>query len=515
MKKTTHVLLGALLGASAHLPATAQTDPGAVQRLDQDNRERFEQQQQLEKRAPQAPAIGVPGQADQPGGQSDVKNIPVTRFEVDRSELLTPAQIAAVLEPLQGRTVSLNDLFAAVGRLNALYEAQGVQTARAILPAQDIAAGVVKIRLIEAHLGAIQLSGAQYLKPGFVTERIHQQPGDLVSVTRLEADLVRFNALYESQLRADVVAGAEVGTTDIALVVQETPRYQLTTFADNAGRDTVGEGRVGLVFRANHLLGVHDSMQVVVNGSQGAKSYGLSYSVPVSRDDLRLDIAYTQGRIKIVDGPFEPLDITGRSKDFSLGLSQPFAVDLNGQWAAYGRFSARNSLSRFGGITQSDVDLNVLALGVRGQARDERRAWSLDGSLNIGTKALGGEQHFAYFRGQASRVDHVGERTQLLTRAGLQHSFSRILPAGEQFQVGGLYSVRGFSEGLLTGRDGYSVGLELRQLLKAPSAQEQAALVPTVQGLVFLDHGAAFPYRPGQSISNDDYLTSAGLGLAL
>ena len=33
--------------------------------------------------------------------------------------------------------------------------------------------------------------------------------------------------------------------------------------------------------------------------------------------------------------------------------------------------------------------------------------------------------------------------------------------------------------------------------------------------LGFLERGAAFPYRPGQAVSEDDYLTSAGLGLIL
>lgn len=518
LKKINKYYISSLLASlsfAAQAAVLPGTDPAAVQRLDQDRLDRYQQEESLQKAVPIVPEITVLEQESATKVASDVKNIPVSQFDVDHSDLLSADEIKFVLAPYQGRYVSLKELFEAVGKLNQLYDTKNIKTARAILPPQEVKDGTVKIQLIEARLGGIIISGLKSVRSDFVADRIHMKSGDLISVTQLEDDLIRFNALYEPKLRADVSAGAEVGKTDITVEVQEPQKYHLTTFADNAGRDTVGEGRIGAIYRVNNLLGVNDSIQVVATGTSGSRSYGFSYSIPVSSNDMRLDVAYNYGKIKVVNGPFVPLDITGNSRDLTVGLTQPFLVGINRQWAAYSRLSSRNSISQFSGFTQQDLSLEVIALGLSGEAHYNSYAWSLDSSLNFGTKSFGGDEQFSYYRANASRVDRLTDRLQLLTKAGLQYSFSQVIPSGEQFQVGGLYSVRGFSEGLLSGRNGYFGSAELRAALNAPPQDSITGFPPLVQALVFLDHGAALPYRPGQSTTKDDYLSGAGVGLMM
>ncbi len=508
------MLLGAI-SFPANAAVLPSVDPAAIQRLDQDRLDSYKQEENLKKALPVAPEVTLPDQDSAIKNASDIKNIPVTKFDIDHSDLLTDDELKQILSPYLGRDVSLKELFEAVSKINQLYDAKNIKTARAILPPQEVKGGTVKIQLVEARLGGIIISGAKDVRSSFVEDRIHVKPGELISVTKLEEDLIRFNALYEPKLRADVRAGAEVGKTDITIEVQEAEKYHLTTFADNAGRDTIGENRIGAIYKVNNLLGVNDSIQVVATGTSGSRSYGFSYSIPVSKDDMRLDVSYNYGNIKIVNGPFVPLDITGSSRDLSVGLTQPFSVGINRQWAAYSRLSARNSISKFSGFTQQDLDLNVISLGLSGEAHYNTYAWSLDNSLNFGTKSFGGEDSFTYYRANASRVDRLTDRLQLLTKAGLQYSFTQVIPSGEQFQVGGLYSVRGFSEGLLSGRNGYFGSVELRAALNSPPQNSPTGLPPLVQGLVFFEHGAALPYRPRQSITKDDYLTSAGVGLMM
>jgi hemolysin activation/secretion protein len=518
LKKPQKYYLSALLATisfAANAAVLPAVDPAANQRLDQDRLDSYQREENLKKAIPVAPEVTLPGQDAAVKTASDVKNIPVSKFDIDHSDLLTDDELKQVLSPYEGRDVSLKELFEAVAKINQLYDAKNIKTARAILPPQEVKSGTVKIQLVEARLGGIIVSGIKDVRSDFIEDRIHLKPGELISVAKLEEDLIRFNALYEPKLRADVRAGAEVGKTDITIEVQEAEKYHLTTFADNAGRDTVGETRIGAIYKVNNLFGVNDSIQVVATGTSGSRSYGFSYSIPVSRNDMRLDLSYNYGNIKIVNGPFVPLDITGSSRDLTVGLTQPFSVGINRQWAAYSRLSSKNSISKFSGFTQQDLDLNVIALGLSGEAHYNTYAWSLDNSLNFGTKSFGGEDSFTYYRANASRVDRLSDRLQLLTKAGLQYSFTQVIPSGEQFQVGGLYSVRGFSEGLLSGRNGYFGSVELRAALNSPPQNSPTGLPPLVQGLVFFEHGAALPYRPGQSITKDDYLTSAGFGLMM
>ena len=504
-----------VIGLGLSAVAFAQADPAALQqRLDRDGLARLKREQELNKLTPAQPVISLPG--EKPVGEvSDVKNIAVTRFEVDPSAVLSAAEIEGVLAPYRGTTISLKDLFAAIASLNQLYEVKGAKTSRAILPAQDVKDGVVKIRLVEARLGGITLSGEKWLKKSFVMNRIHQQPGDLLSVDQIEQDLVRFNSLYAAKLRANLAAGAEAGKTDVALEMAEPDRYTLTTYLDNSGSYATGPGRGVAIIGVNGLTGYGDNVQVTVGGTEGSRSYGIDYSLPVTRDDLLLDVSYSHGTIDVVNGSFAPLDISGRSHDLTVGLTQPFAVSLNRQFAAYGRVSSRNSLTQFSGITQQEQDLTVIATGLTAEAHYDDVSWTVDTSLNFGAETLGGEASFTYYRFNAARIDSLSKRFQLVTRLGAQYSFDDELPSGEQFQTGGLFSVRGYSEALLTGRNGYTVSAELRTLVYSPPPEQSAGIRPQVQVMTFVDHGAAFPYGFSQGTNNDYYLTSAGTGLML
>ena len=102
-----------------------------------------------------------------------------------------------------------------------------------------------------------------------------------------------------------------------------------------------------------------------------------------------------------------------------------------------------------------------------------------------------------------------------MLRGGLQFSDTRFLPASEQFQIGGAYTVRGFSEGLLSGRSGYFGSVELRLAQSLAEYMQESAMPPSLQWVAFIDHGGALPYRPGilKRSRQDDFLTSAGVGV--
>lgn len=505
-------LVLSLIAAAAMAQGTAES-PGAIQQQQQQEQERRLQEERLRQR-PQAPEISVP-QGGPAAPASTAKTIRIEQILIDRSDILPQAKIDAIISPLEGQTVSLADLQQAIDAINALYAERGQATARAILPPQTIRDGLVRIRLVEARVGEVRVLGTEALDPAFIADRVALEAGELLSVPALESALVRFNRLHGTQLRAGVVAGSQFGTTDIEITAVEPPRTKFSLFFDNAGRDTVGETRGGLNARFANLMGRADTLQFVATRTEGSENYALSYSVPLDWKDLRLDLSASKGNITIVDGPFEPLDITGSSSDFTAGLTYPLLVSLTDMWSVYGRLSARESSSAFGGFEQEKLNLRVLTLGVSGEHQSDDSAWYVDQSIASGITALGGDQGFLYYRGSATRFDRLSERLQLLTRGGLQFSDTRFLPASELFQIGGAYTVRGFSEGLLSGRNGYFVSAELRigRTLEEYQLAEPGA--PVLHGIVFIDHGGALPYRPGnlKESTHDDYLTSVGFGV--
>lgn len=503
-------MLAILLAGSTVHAQDAAGEIGAIQRLEREQLERLRQEQRLQQR-PVAPGIVLPP-TPAPSAASQARNIPVKRFEVDRSEILNEAEIRATLQPFENRSVSLEDLFTAVAALNQLYDQKRMPTARAVLPPQDVRDGVVRIRLVEARVGEVKVESANQVSPAFVRERLRLQQGQLLSVPELESDLIRFNRLHQAQLRANVRAGQTTGTTDLTLESVEPKPYRFSLFTDNAGRTTVGHLRLGVLAQWNGLTGRDDSLALSVVRGQGSESQYVGYSTPLTRDDLRLEASYSEDHINVIRGPFVPLDIGGESSSLTVGLSQPFVVDARRLWRAYARFADRHSKSTFGGFTQQDTHLTVLTLGASGDHQGDGSVWTLDLNLNVGEKSLGSDQRFVALRANTAWLTTLAPRTQLLLRFGLQYSPTELLPSAEQYQLGGSVSVRGYSEGLLTGNSGYLASAELRQQLREPGAGVAA---PGLTGFAFLDHGGAFPYRPNplKDVTKNDFLSSAGVGM--
>jgi hemolysin activation/secretion protein len=496
--------------------AAETTDAAAVLRLERDQIERLLQERQL-RQGSVRPEIDVPAAPATPAA-SQVANIPLKRFEVGASAILSEGEIRAVLSPYEGRMVSLGELLDAVNAINDLYKARNMPTARAFLAPQEVKDGVVVVRLVEARVGDIRLDGQERLKPAFVRERVTLQGGDLMSVPVLENDLIRFNRLHETQLRASVKPGSAFGTTDVLLTAVEPPRYRNSVFVDNAGRYTVGESRLGVLSQVNNLAGIDDKLTLSAIGASGSRSYYLGYAWPITVRGLRADISLSKGNIEVVKGAFVPLNITGTSREISFGLSQPVVVDSERLWKVYGRVARKQAASIFGGVTQQDGTVNALTLGVSGLRQSMEGAWSLDLNLNAGNhKITGGTRYFA-MRTNGAWLRKLGPRSQVVLRGGLQLSNTDLLPSSEQFQLGGSNSVRGYSEGLLSGRKGYLLSAEYRRDIELPAGiRNSYPNAPRVMGLAFVDHGAAYPYRPVGQIqtTKDDKLTSVGVGMQL
>ncbi len=115
----------------------------------------------------------------------------------------------------------------------------------------------------------------------------------------------------------------------------------------------------------------------------------------------------------------------------------------------------------------------------------------------------------------SARLDLGAGFTGLL-RLGGQWSDRDNLPVQEQWQVGGNASVRGYPEGLLIGDSGYLVSAELRYPVFRRIAGLPVRWRERGRGMIFLDHGAAFPFKGNAGgVDSDDFLTSAGLGLSV
>ena len=209
------------------------------------------------------------------------------KLELDESTVLEQAELQKLTDEYIGKEVGIKDLYELVNKINKLYLDNGYFTCRAILPAQTIKNGTVKIELIEGKTNAVEVQGNKYTKSKYISKRMSLKQGEVANINKLNDDLLRFNAANDVQLRISLQAGSEPGTTDYVISAYEPQNITWTVYSDNAGSDTSGEYRGGLFFTDRSLTGVRDALTLNTMLSDGTKSFGLGYSRPRKRLVLR------------------------------------------------------------------------------------------------------------------------------------------------------------------------------------------------------------------------------------
>lgn len=489
-----------------------QADPGALQqrRIDEDERRRqLEQLQRQEVTDPVRETL--PPEAPRPAA-------PPVRFAVGEirftpSEILTEAELAELAAPYVGREIAFADLLELVDRINARYRERRIVTARAVIPPQDVSDGVVDIRLVEGRVGDIGVDGNSSTDAAFITRRIGLTPGALVDLPVLEQDLRRFNRTQDAQLRAELAAGTRFGTSDLRILVEEPPRHLLRLTLDNGGSEGSGLWRSGVQYTNRSLLGFRDELSLGFVRASGQESYSLGYAFPVNASGGRLSVAAYSDEVEIKKGPLRELDITGRSAGFVAALRQPVHLGERSRTDLVIGTKHRETKNWISDVFLQKTRTRDGSVGIEHQAADDHGYWIATYHLSAG-RARGFErEHYTLGRAFLRRIQAITPNWSLQGSLNYQHSSDGPLPSGEQLQLGGEYSVRGYKSGAWSGDRGFIANLELHHPLIALAAEgNRPALRAT--GFFFADHGRVTPYRaPSSSEPRHRHLGSAGWGV--
>lgn len=523
MKKMLLQGLSAALLPLVSLPVLAADppSPGSILERSRDMRDFLESQRE-QTQVPDSPAspdiVDETAEREQPAGGGKARFF-LRQIDFSESEVLTEAALRDVAGRYVGREVSVADLFKLVGEVNALYRERKVIAAKAVLPPQKIEQGRVSIRLVEGRVGQTRLQGNETTDDAFITGGLTVlEPGRLVYLDELESDLFYFNSVNDIDLRAVLKPGETFGTTDYILQVTEPPRYDTTVFIDNAGRDDVGLYRIGIAHANRSVFGRRDSLKIGGHWAAGTKALYASYDLPLTGRGTRLGLSADYSEIKIVDGELEPLDVSGDSFNAGIFLTHPLQVTREGLTNGYAGFNYKESTTDFDDVRLFSTSVRSITAGVDLQRSSVGQSWLARLYATGAPNAWGNTKSFVRFNGEYSRIKVLRNNWVLLYRARLQLSPADLLPSSEQFQIGGMSTVRGYPEGLLIGDRGYFGSVELTFPLDEADALDLSAnpFTQRLRGVMFFDHGGAFPFKGNnEPIDNDDFLTSIGGGITL
>jgi len=381
------------------------------------------------------------------------------KIDVNPSHFIKKKQIENILAKFLNRSISIADLYKIVDRINVLYAQRGLITCRAILPAQKIKHQSVRIQLIEGKVDKIKIVNSHYTDKQFILSRLGIKPGEVFNPPKLTQKLESFNAINHLGLTASLKSGSQFGTTDVLLHAYEPKRLQTYLLFNNEGSDSTGRNQAGVYAVVNGPARKGDRLTLYILKSEGNLNGNLGYQIPISKKGLMLSLSYAHSQLKINNGPFTQLNITGSSNEGQIGLNYP--IRKNKKWLFHlgGELSFLDSITNVGGFPLSHNQILESVIKADFQYMGTQFSWQGSNQFKYGTSknVLNEDSNYSILTGQMQSAYTLSSHWLNHLRLGYQMTPNQVLPPSQQFQLGGVNTIKGYVEGAVSGLQGFFV----------------------------------------------------------
>lgn len=467
-----------------------------------------------------APTLSLPLKEIRREG-ADQRRFTLGAVNIDGATVFSETQLTRYFEPYLATEVDQSKLTQMAEAITARYRQTGYLLSYAVVPRQNVEAGMVRLSVVEGRISDVKVQGAA--------------AGQAAAIEAIAAPLVKGGPLKSAELERAIGLIRDfpgLTVTDIALMRSDIDgglytlkisivpdRIRAFSYADNRGTGSVGHSRLYNSFAISSLALPGDELRVDLFAMPGSRSrylYGqVSAAVPLAKNGMRLLVSGSRGNQYLrQDERFD-----GQSDNVSAQLSYPFlrsrALTMVGKasltdWRSVGTQAGNRQLrdrlrvARLGvdftkeGKTQFQGELLLSqGLGFGGMTRVGDPLASRPDASGRFTKAT--------LTLQASR--QLDERVSLRAVGTAQYS-DRPLLSAEEFSLGGNRVGRAYRFNARTGDRGAGAGLEFGYRLgKAKANKASAELLGFIDGGVTIDLKSALAPRQSRS------LASAGVGM--
>ncbi|MGK7872543.1 MAG: ShlB/FhaC/HecB family hemolysin secretion/activation protein [Xenococcaceae cyanobacterium] len=455
----------------------------------------------------------------------------VEKIEVIGNTVLE-GEINGITQPLEGETVTREKLQEVVDTITQLYLNQGFLTSRAVLVEASLPTGRVEIQIIEGSVEEIEIEGTQRLR-NYVRSRVQLGTGTPLNTPKLEDQLrlLRTDPLFKN-IEASLRAGTGVGKSILTVRVTEANPFVGNLGYDNYSPPSVGGERLGLnlLYRAFTGLGdeIAASYRPRTETLDGTYRLELRYRTPLNAKNGTLELRTLIDRNKVVQEPFDVLEIQGESERYEIAYRQPLIRTPREELALSLGFVYRDRQTftfagptpfGFGPEADGVTKTSVFNFGQDYTRRDTSGAWAFRSQFRLGTglfdattnpSPIPGGKFFSWL-GQVQRVQLVNENNFLIVQLDLQLTPDPLFPS-EQFVIGGGQSVRGYRQNVLTADNGVRFSVEDRITVVRNKAREPVLILAP-----FFDMGGVWNVgdNPNSIIEGQRFIAGLGLGVLL
>ncbi|MCT4656493.1 MAG: hypothetical protein N4A65_11845 [Cohaesibacter sp.] len=460
----------------------------------------------------------------------DVRLSGVSASGVVIEDDVIPASVQAAAAGYIGKPVSLANLDRMTRDMVLAFRSAGMPVVNVVVPPQDITAGSVQVIAVVGRMGKLTITG-QAKDLNYYSEGFELEEGEVVSEAKVLDQLRWKSRRAHRNVTAIYAPGSGFSETDITFDVDEQKPWSVFSGVDNTGNSTVGDYRIFAGAVIGDLWGLdHEMSYQFTTSEEGPKHLGahvVSYTLPVpfaSRTDLNLLGSYvsSEGKGSITKQTGESYQL---SANFLSQLPRTMGISLD---ARYGyEFKSSNNDLEFGGLTASSTrtEISQFYAQILGQ---KNWAWGLS-NFNAGLWVSPGKMTSKNFDSAFRQARAGTSASYAILRAGLEQSInlpkdiiltvdaetqwaSERLLASEMMYLGGMRTIRGFTENVAKGDNGAMARIELNspgfQLLgRASDIKDQ------IRAFAFFDVGTVSNNGTLVAGDVDTMLAGAGLGL--
>jgi hemolysin activation/secretion protein len=423
------------------------------------------------KPSPQAPTAlqpqAAPAQQAAPQTPPVAPRFEIQRFLVEGNTLLTQSELDRILTPFSGKSRDFGDIQRALEALQDVYTGRGYNAVRVSVPEQDIRAGQVRLRVVEARIRRVRVQGNRFFDEKNVRAGLPSlKEGTSPNTRAIGADAQLVNENPAKQVSVALQAADDPGQVDATVRVTDEKPDRTSVFADNTGTPATGNYRTGIGYQNANLFNGDDVLSAQLITSPGhasdVKVFGAGYRVPVYGWGGVVDVL--TGYSSVSSGVVQDLfSVSGKGTVFGLRYTQLLGrIDAYEHRVAFGLDyrAYKNSVTLVGTTAQlvPDITVRPASLTYIGRFSQVGRdlSFNVSYSHNIPGGSKGGDADFEATRaGATAKYSIVRESvafSQLLPSdfivravASAQQTHDLLIP-GEQFGMGGADSVRGYYE---------------------------------------------------------------------
>ncbi|MBD2213548.1 ShlB/FhaC/HecB family hemolysin secretion/activation protein [Nostoc linckia FACHB-104] len=455
----------------------------------------------------------------------------VRKINVVDSTVFTEQQLNQVVQPFEGRELTVEDLRKAADAVTQLYLNNNYINSRAIPVTQQAGNtdGVAVIRIIEGRVSEIEVQGTKRLNPGYVRDRIRLGAGVPLNTIKLEEQLklLRLDPLFNN-VEASLRPTGQVGQSILIVRVDEANPFVSSLSIDNYSPPSIGSERLGIQLLHRNLTGIGDEIAGAYYRTLtgGSDRFDFSYQIPLNAMDGKLRLRVAPNRNEITQPPFDQFGIKGDQDVYEISYRQPLMRSPREEFALSFGFTYEDGQTFLFDQLPTPFGIGPDANGVSRTSvfkfsqdyvrRDPQGAWLLQSQFSLGTGLFDAtinsdpipDSRFFSWLGQIQRVQQLNNNHLLIIQADLQLTPDSLLPS-QQFVIGGGQSVRGYRQNVRSGDNGFRFAIEDRI-----TVQRNKAGLSTLQVIPFVDLGAVWNQSDNPNkLPNQTFLASAGLGL--